>query len=217
SSGLGAYHLRQIDSIAKRGQAFLRGAVLENTWLERWIAQDTAVAQLLDDGDVLLRDLADVEGVERHALLQQREQLDQSAQVDEVAGESARLVYAHRDLPCSAHRVAVLVAQQPERVDEGCAVLDGACGDDACREESHAVAVEAAGQVRGEHGEAFLQLVVARESEGELLERLRASVHVGEHVRADLVMDEWRDASRIELQVLPDQQVAARDEQPAHI
>src|SRR5690606_41893425 len=179
SSGLGAYHLRQIDSIAKRGQAFLRSAVLENTRLERWIAQDTAVAQLLDDGDVLLRDLADVEGVERHALLQQREQLDQSTQVDEVAGESARLVYAHRDLPCSAHRVAVLVAQQPERVDEGCAVLDGACGDDACREEAHAVAVEAAGQVLGEDGEGVLQLVGGREAEGGVLGGRRGAGRVG--------------------------------------
>ena len=68
-------------------------------------------------------------------------------------------------------------------------------GDDPGRELAQPSRRETPGEVLGEHGQAFLGLVVAGESGAEQAQRLAGAVHVGDDVRADLVLEQGVDAA----------------------
>src|SRR5690606_2391723 len=154
---LRAYHLRQRDSVAHGGQTLLHLWVVEEPWSERRLAQDAAVTQLLDDRDVLLRDLPDVQRAKLASVPQVFEQRDQSAQVDQVAREPTARVHTQRDVPGAGRRVAEVTPEQSEGIDELGSFVHRAGGQHACGEQPHPQPVQAAGKVFGEHCQSLLQ------------------------------------------------------------
>ena len=88
-----------------------------------------------------------------------------------------------------------LVVQQVERVDERAAVDHRLHGQHAACQRAQPRGREAAGEVLGEHGQAFLQLLVAGQPGEELLQRLLPAVEVGEQVRADFVVQQRLDGA----------------------
>ena len=70
---------------------------------------------------------------------------------------------------------------------------------------------EAAAGDLGEHGEALLGLVVAREPDAEHLDRLVAAVGLGHQVGADLVVEQRLGPRLLDLGLRPDQQDVAGD------
>ena len=64
--------------------------------------------------------------------------------------------------------------------------------DDAGGQHAHAEATQSADQVLGQHGQAFLQAVVAGQADFELLKRLDVAVVARHQVRADFVLQAGR-------------------------
>ena len=107
----------------------------------------------------------------------------------------------------------MLGPQRLEDLQEAGAVEHLGDGDDPGREHAETPRVQPAGQVLREHGEAFLGLVVAGQSDRQQLQGLPGAVLVGHDVGADLVVQQGLDAVRPDSGGLGDEQPAERHHQ----
>ena len=87
------------------------------------------------------------------------------------------------------------------------------CPNHAGRQHAHAEAAEAADEVFGQHGQAFLQSVVTGQADFELAERLLVAVVAGDEVRADFVLQQRFDAAPRHARPAADQKLVAGDHQ----
>ena len=180
----------------RRVEAFLGARHVQPARADPWGVEHVAVEQVLDQRDVVQRELADEQDVQADALGEGIKDAADPTEVDRVLHRAAPHDDPDRDRPSSPRRDPVLAPEQLEDLQEGGAIEQLGDRDDPGGEHAETPRVQPAGQVLREHGETFLGLVVARQSDRQQLQGLPGAVLVGHDVGADLVVQQGLDTVR---------------------
>ena len=170
-----------------------------------------------DHRQVLEREFADEQVVERAAGADMGEQALQASEVDDVLGEPTGAVDPHGHVEGGGRREAGLPGQVAEGLHEVRTLREGVHGDHPGRQGGHPARRQTADDELGQDRQCLLGLVVTGEPDPQKAQGLVASVHPGQHVGADLVLDQGVDSALVESEPAVDQQTAAVDHDPGDV